>query len=68
VQQFVGPYLEDGIGAPALPAQVEMEPILLNRLNAIARGEIAPVPALRDAARLWDEAITKAGHPETQRT
>lgn len=67
VQQFVGPYLDDGIAAPALPAQVEMEPILLNRLNAIARGEIDPVPALRDAARLWDEAITKAGHPETRR-
>lgn len=68
VQQFVNPYLEDGMAAPALPAQVEMEPILLNRLNAIARGELNPATALRDAARQWDEAIAKAGHPDEPRT
>jgi ABC-type glycerol-3-phosphate transport system substrate-binding protein len=64
VQQFVGPYLDDGLSAPALPAQIEMEPILLNRLNAVARGEIRPLAALREAARLWDDAIAKTSHAD----
>ena len=67
VQQFVRPYLDDGLAAPALPAHVEMEPILLNRLNAIARGELNPTAALREAARQWDDAIAKAGHPDEPR-
>ena len=67
VQAFVAPYLEEGIAAPALPAQLEMEPLLLNRLNAIARGEVKPLIALREASRLWDEAISKAGHADVYR-
>ncbi len=65
VQQFVGPYLDHGFSAPALPAQIEMEPILLNRLNAIARGELGPIAALREAARLWDDAIARSGHTDS---
>ncbi len=64
ISEFVAPYLDDGIEAPALPIPVEMESVLLNRLNAIARGEVSPRKALLEAARLWDEATAKAGHDE----
>lgn len=67
IQKFIEPYLSAGMAAPALPAQVDMEPVLLNRLNAIARGELSPISALREASRLWDEAIAKAGHPDEPR-
>lgn len=60
--EFARSYADAGAPPPLLANAAEMEDALLNRLNAMVRGEMTPRRAVREVANLWNETLERVGY------